>query len=60
MKSRWKHYLMCSPMIVLALVLLATGSVVPGIIALAAGIMMLAVMGSAMNRASGPGPKQDR
>lgn len=52
MKHHLKHLLMCSPMIVLAVVLIATGSSVAVLLPALACVLMMAAMMAAM---AGPG-----
>ena len=55
-----KHLLMCAPMIVLAAILLATGSGIAILIPLAGCMLMMAVMMNAMGGGGGRGETDHR
>ncbi len=53
MKGHFKHLLMCSPMIVLAIALIATGASVAALIPVAACVLMMGLMMAAMGMFAG-------
>ena len=55
-----KHLLMCAPMIIVAAILLATGSGIAILIPLAGCMLMMALMMSAMGGDSGHGETDHR
>ncbi len=53
MTGHWKHLAMCSPMIVLAVVLIATGTSVAVLVPVAGCVLMMGLMMAAMGMFAG-------